>query len=76
MAVTEQRSDIRTTYDITKVGVDMLSQRVHRRDLLTSVGFITYKSHNTSTKCALKRALDPAKIEYCCDCAGFVGYRF
>ena len=54
----------------------MLSEWMHRRDLLTSVGFITYKLHNTSTKCVLKRALDLAKIEYYCDCAGFVGYRF
>ena len=76
MAATEQRSDIQNTYDITEVG-DMLSQQMYRRDLLTSVGFITYKFHNTSTKkCVLKRALDLAKIEYYCDCAGFVGYLF
>ena len=55
----------------------MLSQWMHRRrDLLTSVGLITYKLHYTSTKCVLKRALDLDKIEYYCDFAEFVGYLF
>ena len=52
----------------------MLSQSMRRRDLLTSVGLITYKLYNISTKCVLKRALDLAKIEYYCDCSEFVGY--
>ena len=54
----------------------MLSQWMHRRDLLTLFGLITCKLHNTSTKCVLKRALDLAKIEYYCDCSEFVGYLF
>ena len=54
----------------------MLSQWMHRRDLLTSVGSISYKLHNTSTTCVLKRALDLAKIEYYCDFAEFVEYLF
>ena len=76
MAVSKWHSDTRTTYDITEVGVDMLSQWMHRRDLLTSVGSFAYKLHNTSNKCVLKRAFNLAKIEYYCDCVEFVGYLF
>ena len=76
LVVTEQRTDIQSTYDITEVGVDMLSQWIQRRDLLTSVCFISHKLHNTSTKYVLKRALDLAKIEYYCNCAECVGYLF
>ena len=47
---------------------------MYRRDLWTSVCFVLYKMHNKSTKCAMNRALDLAKIEYYCDFAEYVGY--
>ena len=76
LLVTEQRSNIRTTNDITEIGVDILSQQIYRRDLQTSVCVNTYELHNTNTKCVQNRVLDLAKIELYCDCAEFVAYPF
>ena len=45
---------------------------MHRRDLLNSVGSITYKLQNSAF--VLARALNLAKIEYHVGFAGSVGY--